>query len=105
MTVKRHNVPVLNLRLDRMKDAVLQLQMVIPSLETNASFTATLKRYEDLVMDVETAFNFPKTSCIHKTSLKYGKSSKVINRVFLAEITHYQAKWLHVFWYCFSSPR
>lgn len=73
MTVTRYNVLVLNFRLDRMKDAALQLQMVIPSLETNASFTATLKRYEDLVMDVETTFNFPKTSCRHRTSLKYGK--------------------------------
>lgn len=56
-----------------MRDATLQLQMVIPSLGTNASFAATIKRYEHLVMDVETTFNFPKTSCRHRTSLKYGK--------------------------------
>lgn len=56
-----------------MKDAMLQLQMVIPSLQTNASFTATLKRDEDVLMDVETALSLPKTSYRHKASLKYGK--------------------------------
>lgn len=69
---------------------MLQLQMVIPSLQTNASFTATLKRYQDLVMDVETAFNFPKTSCRQRTSLTIGKcqpltpsSSRTVNTIML----------------------
>lgn len=68
-----------------MKDAMLQLQMVIPSLQTNASFTATLKRDEEVLMDVETALNLPKTSYRHKASLKYGKCQPSI--IFTAEVT------------------
>ncbi len=37
-----------------MKDALLQIQMVIPSLESDATFTATLKKDEDVLMDLET---------------------------------------------------
>lgn len=55
-----------------MKDAMLQLQMVIPSLKTDASFTATLKMDEDVLMDLETAINLPETSYQQKASLKYG---------------------------------
>ena len=55
-----------------MKDAMLQLEMVIPSLKTDASFTATLKKEEDVLMDVETVVNLPDTSYQQKASLKYG---------------------------------
>lgn len=55
-----------------MKDAMLQLQMVIPSLKTDASFTATLNMDEDVLMDLETAINLPETSYQQKASLKYG---------------------------------
>ncbi len=55
-----------------MKDALLQLQMVIPSLQTDASITAILKKDEDLLMDLETLISLPETSYQQKASLKYG---------------------------------
>lgn len=55
-----------------MKDAMLQLQMVIPSLKMDASVTATLKKDEVMLMDLETLINLPETSYQQKTSLKYG---------------------------------
>lgn len=55
-----------------MKDAMLQLQIVIPSLKTDASVTATLKKDEDVVMDLETVINLSETSYQQKASLKYG---------------------------------
>lgn len=55
-----------------MKDAMLQLQMVIPSLKTEASVTATLKKDEDVLMELETVVNLPETSYLQKASLKYG---------------------------------
>lgn len=61
-----------------MKDAMLQLQMVIPPLKTEASVTATLKKDEDVLMDLETVINLPETSCQHKASLKYGNSQPLL---------------------------
>ena len=55
-----------------MKDAMLQLQMVIPSLKTDASVTATLKTDKDVLMDLKTVVNLPETSYQQKASLKYG---------------------------------
>ncbi|XP_044022340.1 apolipoprotein B-100 isoform X2 [Siniperca chuatsi] len=73
--VTNRNIPHLTLvgctRLDMMKDAMLQLQMVIPPLKTEASVTATLKKDEDVFMDIETAINLPDTSYQQKASLKY----------------------------------
>ncbi|XP_051252201.1 apolipoprotein B-100 [Dicentrarchus labrax] len=73
--VTNRNIPQLTLvgrtRLDMMKDAMLQLQMVIPSLKTDASVTATLKKDEDVVMDLETVINLSETSYQQKASLKY----------------------------------
>lgn len=54
-----------------MKNAMLQLQMAIPSLKTDASVTATLKRDDDVFMDLETVINLPETSYQQKASLKY----------------------------------
>ncbi|XP_067470643.1 apolipoprotein B-100 [Thunnus thynnus] len=73
--ITNKNIPQLTLvgrtRLEMMKDAMLQLQMVIPSLKTDASVTATLKKDEDMLMDLETVINLPETSYQQKTSLKY----------------------------------
>ncbi|XP_032355767.1 apolipoprotein B-100 [Etheostoma spectabile] len=73
--VTNRNLPQLTLvghsRLDMMKNAMLQLQMAIPSLKTDASVTATLKRDEDVFMDLETVINLPETSYQQKASLKY----------------------------------
>ncbi|XP_068573744.1 apolipoprotein B-100 isoform X2 [Cebidichthys violaceus] len=73
--VTNKNIPQLTLvgrtRLDMMKDAMLQLQMVVPFLKTNASITATLKRDEDVIMDLETVINLPETSYQQKASVKY----------------------------------
>ncbi|KAM6917508.1 apolipoprotein B-100 isoform 3-T3 [Lycodopsis pacificus] len=73
--VTNKNIPQLTLvghtRLDMMKDAMLQLQMVIPFLKTDASVTATLKRDENVVMDLETVINLPETSYQQKASFKY----------------------------------
>uniref|UniRef100_A0A3B4VIY8 Apolipoprotein B n=1 Tax=Seriola dumerili TaxID=41447 RepID=A0A3B4VIY8_SERDU len=74
--VTNRNIPQLTLvgrtRLEIMKDAMLQLQMAIPSLKTDASVTATLKKDEDVSMDLETVINLPETFYQQRASLKYG---------------------------------
>lgn len=56
-----------------MKDAMLKLQMDVPSLKMDASFTAGLKKDEGLLMDLETVVKVPKTLCQQKASLRYGE--------------------------------
>ncbi|KAM3871405.1 apolipoprotein B-100 [Diretmus argenteus] len=73
--VTNRNIPQLTLvgrtRLERMKDAMLQVQMVIPSLKADAVVTATLKKDEGVVMGLETAINIPESSSRQKVTLKY----------------------------------
>ncbi|XP_074517715.1 apolipoprotein B-100 isoform X1 [Sebastes fasciatus] len=73
--VTNRNIPQFTLvghtRLAMMKDAMLQLQMAIPSLKTDASVTATLRSDEVALMDIETVINLPETSYQQKASLKY----------------------------------
>lgn len=61
-----------------MKDAMLQLQMIIPTLKTDASVTATLKKDEDVLMDLETVINLPETSYQQTASLKYGNCQQLV---------------------------
>lgn len=51
---------------------MLHLEMVIPSLKSNASFTAALRTDGDVLMDVKTIINLPETHYQQKASLKYG---------------------------------
>ncbi|XP_074548675.1 apolipoprotein B-100 [Halichoeres trimaculatus] len=73
--VTNKNVPQLTLigrtRLNMMKDAMLQLELVVPSLKSDASITATLKNDEGIIMDLETVINLPETSSQQKATLKY----------------------------------
>ncbi|CAJ1074177.1 apolipoprotein B-100 [Xyrichtys novacula] len=73
--VTNKNIPQLTLigrsRLDMMKEVMLQLEMAIPSLKTDASITAILKRDEGIILDLETVINLPETSSQQKATLKY----------------------------------
>ncbi|XP_069573561.1 apolipoprotein B-100-like [Brachyistius frenatus] len=73
--VTNKNIPQLTLvgrsRLEMMRDAMLQLQLVIPALKTDASVTANLRKEEDVLIDLETIIHLPETSYQQKTSLKY----------------------------------
>ncbi|XP_068195408.1 LOW QUALITY PROTEIN: apolipoprotein B-100 [Antennarius striatus] len=60
-----------NTRFHIMKDAVLQLQMAIPSLEMDASLKAALNEDEGVLMNLETFIKLPETLYQQKASLKY----------------------------------
>lgn len=56
-----------------MKDAMLQVQLLIPSFETDAKVTAKLKHSEALTVELESDIRLPEmTTSIHKVILKYG---------------------------------
>lgn len=52
---------------------MLQVQMTIPALSSDASATATLKNTDGLVMQLETAVNIPGTSSVQTVIVRYGK--------------------------------
>lgn len=54
------------------KGAMLQLQMDLPSLKSNASFTAALRTEEDVHMDVNAVVNLPETRYQQEASISYG---------------------------------
>uniref|UniRef100_A0A3Q1IGH9 Vitellogenin domain-containing protein n=1 Tax=Anabas testudineus TaxID=64144 RepID=A0A3Q1IGH9_ANATE len=70
--VTHKNIPQLTLvGRARMKDAMVQLQMAIPALKTNASVTTTLRNDEGVFTEFKTDINLPETSYQEKASLKY----------------------------------
>ncbi|XP_072314359.1 apolipoprotein B-100 [Eucyclogobius newberryi] len=80
--VTNKNIPQLSLvartRLEMMKDAVLQLQMTLPSLNADASITSTLNIDDIITVDVETIANLPGTLYQQKVSLRYDDDKIVI---------------------------
>ncbi|XP_014878835.1 apolipoprotein B-100 [Poecilia latipinna] len=73
--VTNRNVTLFSLagraRHEMMKEVMMQLQMDIPSLETDASITATLKNEENVLMDLESVLHLSAASFQQKASLKY----------------------------------
>ncbi|XP_072221414.1 apolipoprotein B-100 [Leuresthes tenuis] len=74
--VTNRNIPQLTLvsraKLEMMKEAMLQLQMDIPALNTDASITAVLKKDANVLLDLETVVHVAsETSYQQKASLRY----------------------------------
>ncbi|XP_050993857.1 apolipoprotein Bb, tandem duplicate 1 [Labeo rohita] len=59
-------------KIESMEDAMLQVQLLIPNLQTNAKVTANLKHAEGCTLELESDLRLPKTtSSIQKVILKY----------------------------------
>ncbi|KAG7460569.1 hypothetical protein MATL_G00200170 [Megalops atlanticus] len=73
--ITNKNIPQLSLvgraKLEEMKDGLLQVQLSIPSLKTDATVTATLQRAKDLTLELEGAINIPETSYVEKVIFRY----------------------------------
>lgn len=59
-------------KLESMEDVILDLQMTVPDLELDASATASLKKVNGFVLQLETAFNVADASSLQKAILRYG---------------------------------
>lgn len=57
-----------------MKNGALELEMAFPGLQMDASATASFKNANGLVIQLETALNFPETSSQQKAVLRYGSN-------------------------------
>ncbi|KAF7201026.1 apolipoprotein B-100 isoform X2 [Nothobranchius furzeri] len=75
LDVTNKNVPQLSLvgraRCDMMREAMLQLQMDVPSLKSNTFISAVLKNDDNLLLDTETVVQLHEASYQQRASLKY----------------------------------
>lgn len=55
-----------------MTDGMLQLQLLVPSLKTDATMTATMTKNDRLTMEIKSDVKLPETSSIQAVTLKYG---------------------------------
>ena len=60
-------------RIEAMKDATLDLQLLVPALKADAKVSAHIHRAEGLTLELETDVKLPETSSVQKITLKYGE--------------------------------
>ncbi|XP_030577076.1 apolipoprotein B-100-like [Archocentrus centrarchus] len=75
LEISNKNVPQLTLtgraKLQAMTDGMLQLQLLVPSLRTDATVTATMNKVEGLTISSDV--KLPEISSIHAVTFKYGE--------------------------------
>ncbi|XP_062323823.1 apolipoprotein B-100-like [Osmerus eperlanus] len=72
------NIPQLSLvgraKIEALKDVMLQVQLLVPSLKADATVTAHLKHEEELELELESDIKLPETTSMQKISIKYDNS-------------------------------
>lgn len=51
---------------------MLQMQLLVPSMKTDASITATLKNSEVLTLEIKSDVKLPETNSVQAVVFKYG---------------------------------
>ncbi|XP_072305812.1 uncharacterized protein [Eucyclogobius newberryi] len=82
LELSNKNVPQLSLiartKLQGMTQGLAQVQLVLPSLRTDASLTATMNRAEGLVLELISDVKLPETTSIQTITFKYeGEQAEV----------------------------
>uniref|UniRef100_A0A8P4GDW4 Vitellogenin domain-containing protein n=1 Tax=Dicentrarchus labrax TaxID=13489 RepID=A0A8P4GDW4_DICLA len=77
LEITNKNVPQLSLigraKLQAMTDGMLQVQLLVPSLKTDATVTATMSKVDGLTMEIKSDVKLPETSSIQAVTFKYGE--------------------------------
>ncbi len=55
-----------------MNDGLLETQLIMPSLNTEATLTATMNFAEDLTLELKSNIKLPETKSVQKITLQYG---------------------------------
>lgn len=55
-----------------MREGLLQAQLIVPSMNTDATLTATLRKDADLTLEVESDIKLPETSSLQRVTFIYG---------------------------------
>ncbi|KAM6992474.1 apolipoprotein B-100-like [Tautogolabrus adspersus] len=77
LEITNKNVPQMSLtgraKLQTMTDGMLQVQLLVPSLNTDAALTATMSNSDGLTMEIKSEVKLPETSSIQAVTFKYGE--------------------------------
>lgn len=57
-----------------MTEGMVQVQMLVPSLKTDATITATTSKANGLKMEIKSEVKLPETSSVQAVTFKYGMS-------------------------------
>ncbi|ROJ39902.1 Apolipoprotein B-100, partial [Anabarilius grahami] len=60
-------------KLETMKDGLLEAQLIVPSLNTEGTLTATLNCVEDLTLELKSNIKLPETNSVQRITLQYAK--------------------------------
>lgn len=60
------------IRMEAMREGLLQAQLIVPSMNTDATLTATLRKDADLTLEVESDIKLPETSSLQRVTFIYG---------------------------------
>ncbi len=55
-----------------MTDGMLQVQLLVPSLKTDATVTATMSQFDGLTMEIKSDVKLPETTSVQAVTFKYG---------------------------------
>ncbi|TNN45216.1 Apolipoprotein B-100 [Liparis tanakae] len=82
LEITNKNVPQLSLigraKLQAMTDGMLQVQLLVPSLRTDAAITATMSNTDGFTMEIKSDVKLPETSSIQAVTFKYGEEQAEI---------------------------
>ncbi|KAK9531434.1 hypothetical protein VZT92_010860 [Zoarces viviparus] len=82
LEITNKNVPQLSLigraKLQAMTDGMLQVQLLVPSLKTDAAITATMSKADGLTMEIKSDVKLAETSSIQAVTFKYGEDQAEI---------------------------
>ncbi|XP_054618361.1 apolipoprotein B-100-like [Dunckerocampus dactyliophorus] len=77
LELSNKKVPQLTLtgraQLHAMTDGMLQVQLLVPSLKTDATISATMSKAEDIIFEIKSDVKLPETSSIQSVTFKYGE--------------------------------
>ncbi|TKS75533.1 Apolipoprotein B-100 [Collichthys lucidus] len=77
LEISNKNVPQLSLigraKIQAMTDGMLQVQLLVPSLKTDAAITATMSKADGLTMEIKSDVKLPETTSVQAVTFKYGE--------------------------------
>uniref|UniRef100_A0A8D3B7A4 Vitellogenin domain-containing protein n=1 Tax=Scophthalmus maximus TaxID=52904 RepID=A0A8D3B7A4_SCOMX len=78
LEISNKNVPQLSLigraNLQAMTDGMLQVQLLVPSLKTDAAITATMSKTDRFTVEIKSDVKLPETSSIQAVTFKYDQA-------------------------------
>ncbi|KAL2082664.1 hypothetical protein ACEWY4_022482 [Coilia grayii] len=77
--ISDHTIPKMSLigraKMEAMREGLLQGQLIVPSMNTDVTLTASLRNDADLILEIESDIKLPETSSSQKVTFIYGEDN------------------------------